>query len=192
MIHGTLYGFDVPAVTTGEITAAGTLNGDTAIGGTGEIAEAGGKTGLATFAIVSGVVGLRFLALEHFGRFGWGKRLSFVKFVNIDGVFLWFRFLRLGLFLVETFGGVDSAAVGRSDGGLRHGNACAADQADFCGGIAATPADASPSVAGALDPDADEEECGEGNVKPGRVTEEAVEGEVVDGVGSVRHGVRTG
>ncbi len=191
LIDGALHGFDVPTVTAGEITAARALHGHTAIGGTGKIAEAGGKTGLAALAVRDSVVGLRCFALEHFGRSGGGEGLFFFKFVHVDGVFFGLGFLGLGLFLIETFAEVHSAAVGRGDGGLRHGDACTADESDLGAGIAASATDAAPSVAGALDPDADEEECGEGNVKPGRVTEEAVEGEVVDGVGGARHGVRT-
>jgi len=190
LIDGALHGFDVPTVTAGEITAAGTLHGDTTIGGTGEIAEAGRQARLAAFAVGDGVFSLRRFTLENLGGLRGGQGLFFFKFVNVDGVF--FGFGRgLGLFLVETFGGVDGAAIGRSDGGLRHGNASAADESDLRAGITTTATDAAPGIAAALDPDADEEKCGKRDVEPGRVTEEAVEGEVVDGVGGVRHGVRT-
>src|SRR5208283_2461678 len=191
LMEGALHGFNVPTVATGEIGTARALYGDTTIGGTGEIGEAGWEIGLAAFAVGDGILSLRRLALENFGRSGRGERLFLFKFVDVDGVFLGLGFLGLGLFLVETLGGVNSAAFGRGDGGLRHGNAGAADEADLYAGVAATT-DAAPGVAGALDPDANEEEGRERNVKPGRVTEEAVEGEVVESVGGLRHGVRTG
>ena len=93
-----------------------------------------------------------------------------------------------GLFDVETFGGIDDLGFRGIDLG-RHGNAGAGDEIHFYAGIAAT--DAAPGFTGALNPDADKEECGERDVEEDRVREVAFEGEVVGGGGVGHGGIRT-
>ena len=85
---------------------------------------------------------------------------------------------------MKTFRGIDHIAIG-GVGGLRHGNAGVGNENDLDGGVLAA-ADATPGIAGTLDPDTEEHEDAEGDVEVDGIEEEALEGELFgsgDGVG---------
>lgn len=72
------------------------------------------------------------------------QRLFFFKLRNLGGVGLWFRRQGLWVFLVKTFGWIDSLTL-RDNGFFRHGNACGTDEIHFCATEFA--ADSAPTLA---------------------------------------------
>src|SRR5882762_8805805 len=183
LADGALDGFDVPAIARGEIAAARPGNREAAGGCAGSLRVAGGDVDLAAaFAVGDGVRRRRFFGFEDFGLFGrrW-RRLFFLELENGRGI-------DLGLFFGQAFGGIDDLA-GCGHDWMRHGNAGAADEIYLYAGLGAAT-DASPGIAGPLDPDAKGDRRDEANVQPGGVAKEALEGGVF-GLDGVAHGVRT-
>ena len=189
LADGAFDGFDVPAVTRGEIAAALALDGEAAGGSAGRLRIAGGDVHLAAFAVGGGVIGWLNFRFEDFGFFGGRRRrLLFLELENGRGIGGLGRF-DLGLFFGQAFGGIDDLA-GSGDDWVRHGNSGAADEIDLGAGFAAATY-AAPGIAGALDPDAESDRGDQADVQPGGVAEEAFERGIVV-VGGVVHGVRTG
>ena len=184
LADGATNGFDVPGIASGEITAALALNGYTTIERAGRVRIAAGNIHLAALAIRDGILGWRSIFFEDLGGFAGRKRLFFFKFGDFGGVGFGLRFLGLGLFLMETFGGINGLAL-CGVGGRGHGDASTGDEINPHTGITTT--NTAPGITRALDPDTDEHEDGEGDVKEDRVGEAAFEG---CGVESVGHGGR--
>src|SRR5882757_6164850 len=187
LADGTFDGFDVPAIARGEIAAPRAGNREAAGGCAGRLRITRGDVHLTAFAISDGVIGRRFFGFEDFGFLGrrW-RRLFFLELENGRGIGL--GLFDLGLFFGQAFGGIDDL-TGCGHDWMRHGDASAADEIYLYAGLGAAT-DASPGIAGPLDPDAEGDCRDEADVQPGGIAEEALEGGVVV-VGGVTHGVRT-
>src|SRR6266481_7972568 len=188
LADGALDGFNVPAIARGEIAAARAGNGEAAGGCAGSLRVAGGDVDLAAaFAVGDGVWRRRLFGFEDFGFFGgrW-RRLFFLELENGRGIGL--GLFDLGLFFGQAFRGIDDL-TGCGHDWMRHGNAGAADEIYLYAGLGAAT-DASPGIAGALDPDAEGDCRDQADVQPSGIAEKALEGGVV-AVGGVTHGVRT-
>ena len=184
LIDGATNGLDVPAIACGKITTALALNGNATIEGTGLIRIASGNVHLAALAVRDSVRRRRSFIFEDLGFLAGRKGFFFFEFGDVGGVLRWLGRFGLWLFDVETFGGVDDLGIGGIDGG-RHGNAGAGDETYFYAGV--TPPDAAPGIAGALQPNADQEKDSERDVKKDGIREVLFEVEIVGG-GGVRHG----
>src|SRR6266436_5991383 len=188
LADGALDGFDVPAIARGEIAAARAGNREAAGGCAGSLRVAGGDVDLtAAFAIFDRVIGRRFFGFEDFGFFGRRRRrLFFLELGKGRGIGL--GVFDPGRFFGQAFCGIDDV-TGCGHDWMRHGNAGAADEIYLYAGLGAAT-DASPGIAGPLDPDAEGDCRDQADVQPSGIAEEALEGGVF-GLDGVAHGVRT-
>src|SRR6266849_6020825 len=160
-VNAILHGFNVPAVASGEISAALTQNRDAA----GLVAASWGCSGRQVRA-----------ALVAVGNGVRRRGFFFLKFWNFGGVGLRLRWLRR-FFFVKAFGRIDSLALWHNNRLFGHGNRGSAHQINFR--PAQLSSNSAPGISTILNISADDDGDRQGRMEDDGVHDELLEPEVL-------------